>query len=99
VLADFNGLDLLSEGGTVSVMVESEIQLRDLLRGEEATPFDMRDERRLRWDGFHRSVSYLVPYLPVTPTSASEVSQWVRRHRRQRQILTLSALGHLGGLM
>jgi hypothetical protein len=83
VLGDFHLLDLLSEGGTVSVIQRNKLSalrsnsifklmrvVRTLmaLQGEEFVNCRLEHvpvETRVRWKGAN---TYLVPYLPVTPT-------------------------------
>jgi hypothetical protein len=61
VLGDFHLLDLLSEGGTVSERERMSLGFNSLYVGGSSRP-----------QGIQTAVverAYLVPYLPVTPTS------------------------------
>lgn len=87
MLCDFHLLDLLSKGGTISDRTEvNRLELSQLVCWNEA----------VLWIAL---VAYLVPYLPVTPTSES-FRQYSSIHPMTGLIIrTLCALRHLVGDM
>ena len=93
VLGDFHLLDLLAQRGTVSIA-----ECQNMCAGS----VERNEERLLRFEGFTSSigtVAYLVPYLPVTPTSVDTLlvaaHLWIRHENAG---LTLGALRHYGGV-
>jgi hypothetical protein len=64
MLGDFHLLDLLTQRSTISI--GDSHQTLDVAKGREMTPAVKTSLRSQA-----RSAAYLVPYLPVTPTSVN----------------------------
>jgi len=89
VLGDFHLLHLLTEGGTISVQIESATIHRS--RTGDRKPLCRNCCR-----GQENLIAYLVPYLPVTPTSVYLISS--KYCFEIAYFLTLCALGHFVGM-
>ncbi len=92
VLGDFHLLDLLSQRGTVPVAKCQKMLFEWTRRHKQRL---LRSCGILSW---MRTLAYLVPYLPVTPTSADNTSVLAHRWSRPEDAgLTLGTLRHFGG--